>query len=98
MRDRRAHKPKSPKATLARSDTLHREAAERWKSRGYRGDGASEFDAAYDFLRTIISNRVDALPVATAILEAEKLTHPDKPTGNRDDFQKVQDARRLLLS
>ncbi len=53
---------------------------------------------ARDFLRTIIGNRVDALPVAAAILEAEKLTHPDKPTGNRDDFQKVQDARRLLLT
>lgn len=31
------------------SDTIHQEAAERWRSRGYRADGAESFDAAYDF-------------------------------------------------
>ncbi len=31
------------------SDTIHQEAAERWRSRGYRSEGACSFDAAYDF-------------------------------------------------
>lgn len=31
------------------SEQLHREAAERWKAAGYRGDGEPSVDAAYDY-------------------------------------------------
>lgn len=57
---------------------------------------ASRYDAK-NFLRKIIGGRVDVLPADAALREAEMLTHPDRG-GKAEDFKRVQDARKALLS
>lgn len=53
-------------------------------------------EQAREFLRSIIGNTFDAVPILAAIRECERRTHPDAG-GDVDKFKKVQQARALLI-
>jgi hypothetical protein len=54
-------------------------------------------EAARQFIDSIIgSGRVGLIGISASIREAEMVTHPDKG-GHPSDFNKVQQARKLLL-
>lgn len=51
---------------------------------------------ALGFLRSIIGNLVETLPIVEAVRKAEVATHPDKG-GDVDNFKRVQAARKILV-
>lgn len=51
---------------------------------------------ALDFLKRLVPGTLKADGLEVAIVQAERLTHPDKG-GDANDFKKVQRARELLL-
>lgn len=52
---------------------------------------------AKEFLRTVIGDVIDRLPIAECLRCAEKVTHPDVG-GDAAKFKKVCDARRILVT
>lgn len=78
--------------------SVHGEQYTGWQKLAAPGDlEIYSLEEAKAFLRRIIGGRVDTLPQADALREAEKLTHPDAPTGNSDLFKRVQNCRKHLL-